>query len=203
MTQITKYSSVKGSLQSVANKQAITVAQAFVDAETIVLLDVSASMTIDDDDAHHNEYFHFKQNTGHNTRFRKACNQLAKLQAENPGKVALVCFDDRQTFEASGIGRQPNGSTDIAGALSFVHKADGTGMQFVLISDGEPDDEQRALDQAKRFKSKISTIYIGPENGQGADFLRRLSAVTGGQFSNNGTAGIVNLSATVERLLTA
>lgn len=198
MTQIQKYSSVKGSLQSIANKQAITVAQAFIDAEIIVLLDVSASMTIDDDTPRM-----YSSQYRNESRFRKACNQLAKLQAENPGKVALVCFDDRQTFEASGIGRQPNGSTDIAGALSFVHKADGTGMQFVLISDGEPDCEELAIAMAQQFKSKISTIYIGPEGGQGADFLRRLSAVTGGQFSNNGTAGIVNLSQTVERLLTA
>lgn len=192
MTQIAKYSSVKGSLQSQANKQAITVAQAFIEAEIVVLLDVSASMTAQDGYPYNLD-----------SRHRKACNQLAMLQKDNPGKVALVCFDDRQTFEASGIGRQPNGSTDIAGALSFVHKADGTGMRFVLISDGEPDCEELAIAMAQQFKSKISTIYIGPEGGQGADFLRRLSAVTGGQFSNNGTAGILNLSATVERLLTA
>lgn len=192
MTQIQKYSSVKGSLQSVANKQAITVAQAFVDAEIIVLLDVSVSMTARDGYPYNLD-----------SRFKKACNQLAKLQSEDPGKVALVCFDDRQTFESSGIGRQPHGSTDIAGALSFVHKADGTGMQFVLISDGEPDNEESALDQAKQFKSKVHTIYIGPENGQGADFLKRLSAVTGGQFSNSGVAGIGQLSQTVQSYLTA
>lgn len=36
MTQITKYSSVKGSLQSIANKNGITVARAFVDCEIVV-----------------------------------------------------------------------------------------------------------------------------------------------------------------------
>lgn len=191
MTQIEKHSSVRGSLQSIANKQAITVAQAFVDAEIIVLLDVSASMTNRDGYPHDMD-----------SRFKKATNQLAKLQSENPGKVALICFDDRQTFEASGIGRQPHGNTDVAGVLQFVKQVDGTGMKIVLISDGEPDDEQRALDQARTFKTKIHTIYIGTENGLGADFLKRLSDVTGGQFSNSGVAGIGQLSQTVQGYLT-
>lgn len=192
MTQITKYSSVKGSLQSIANKQAITIAQAFVDAEIIVLLDVSVSMTAQDGYPYNLD-----------SRHRKACNQLAMLQKDNPGKVALVCFDDRQTFEASGIGRQPHGSTDIAGALSFVWKADNTGMKFVLISDGEPDDEESAIAMAQQFKSKIDCIYIGPENGSGANFLKRLSDATGGKFSNSGIAGIGRLSQTVQGFLTA
>ena len=189
MSQIQKYSSVKGSLQSQANKLQISVAQAFLDAEIIVLLDVSASMLVRDHDS------------ASDTRYKRACNQLAKLQSENPGKVALVCFDDQQTFEASGIARYPGASTDIAGALSFVHKADDCGIRFVLISDGEPNDETSALAEARKFKSTIHTIYIGPEGGYGADFLRRLSALTGGQFSNSGVAGIGQLSQTVQNLL--
>lgn len=198
MTQITKYSSVRGSLQSTANKAGITVAQAFVNCEVVVLFDVSASMDNMDDYPVHTK-----------SRYEKACNQLAKLQSENSGAVCLICFDDTQTFEPSGIARRPGGSTNIAGALSFVHKADDTGLKFIVISDGEPDDGEAAIKEAKKFKSKIHAIYIGPEctckNGTqcGADFLKRLSVVTGGQFSNNGTAGIANLSATVERLLTA
>lgn len=194
MTQITKYSSVKGSLQSIANKAGITVAQAFVNCEVVVLLDVSASMNTEDDCL-----------TSVNTpsRYKKACNQLAKLQTENPGKVCLICFDDKQTFEPSGIARRPGNSTDIAGALSFVHKADNTGLKFIVISDGEPDDDEAAIAMAQQFRSKIHTIYIGPEGGYGADFLKRLSAATGGLFSNSGTAGIGQLSQTVQNLLTA
>lgn len=189
MTQIVKHSSVKGSLQSVANKTGITVAQAFVDCEIVVLMDVSASMTIDD------------YNDG-NTRYKKACNQLAKLQGENPGKVCLISFNHRQVFCPSGIASWPDGSTDIAGALQFVKRIDGTGIKIVLISDGEPDNDDAAINVARTFKTSISTIYIGPEGGYGADFLRRLSAATGGQFSNSGVAGIGQLSQTVQGLLT-
>lgn len=189
MTAITKHSSVKGSLQSIANKTGITVAQAFVDCEIVVLMDVSASMRADD-------YY------DGNTRYKKACNQLAKLQSENPGKVCLISFNDRQAFCPSGIANWPSGSTDIAGALNFIKRIDNTGIKIVLISDGEPDDEQPALDQARQFKTKINCIYIGVEGESGADFLRRLSAVTGGQFSNSGVAGIGQLSQTVHGLLT-
>jgi len=193
--QITKHSSVKGSLQSQANKLNITVAQAFLNAEIVVLMDCSASMTIQDDTNPHHAM--------HRSRYQKACNQLAKLQSENPGKVCLISFSDTQEFSPSGIAKWPNGSTDIAGALQFIKPVDGLDCKLVLISDGEPDFEHEALQVAKTFKSKIHTIYIGPENGSGADFLKRLSAVTGGQFSNNGVAGIGNLSNTVAGYLVA
>jgi len=190
MTQIQKHSSVKGSLQSIANKAGITVAQAFVNCEVVALLDVSASMN--NRDGFNSE-----------TRYKKACNQLAKLQSDNPGKVCLICFDSDQSFEPSGIARRPGSSTNIAGALSFVHKADNTGLKFIVISDGEPDDDEAAIAMAQQFKSMIHTIYIGPEGGYGADFLKRLSAATGGLFSNSGTAGIGQLSQTVQNLLSA
>lgn len=195
MSAITKHSSVKGSLQSQANKLQISVAQAFLNAEIVVLMDCSTSMLIEDDPS-----FNF-QNTS--SRYKKACNQLAKLQSENPGKVCLISFSDHQEFSPSGIAKWPNGSTDIAGALSFIKPVDGLDCKLILISDGEPDSDQAAMNQAKTFKSKIHCIYIGPENGPGSIFLKRLSAVTGGQFSNNGVAGIGNLSNTVAGYLTA
>jgi uncharacterized protein with von Willebrand factor type A (vWA) domain len=191
MTQITKHSSVKGSLQSQANKLNITVAQAFLNAEIVVLMDCSASMSYQD-------YIYDSE-----TRYKKACNQLARLQSENPGKVCLISFSSGQEFSPSGIAKWPNGSTDIAGALQFIKPVDGLDCKLILISDGEPDDDAEAIKTAQDFKSKIHCIYIGPENGSGADFLKRLSAVTGGQFSNNGVAGIGNLSNTVAGYLAA
>jgi len=199
MTQITKHSSVKGSLQSQANKLNITVAQAFLNAEIVVLMDCSASM--ETDDSLTTDYG--QGGLARSTRYKKACNQLAKLQSENPGKVCLISFSSGQEFSPSGIARWPNGTTDIAGALKFIKPVDGLDCKLVLISDGEPDNDQATMDQARTFKSKLHTIYIGPENGSGADFLKRLSAVTGGQFSNNGVAGIGNLSNTVAGYLAA
>ncbi len=196
MSAIQKHSSIKGSLQSQANKLQISVAQAFLNAEIVVLMDCSASMTQNDNSG-------FVPYGHGDTRYKKACNQLAKLQSENPGKVCLISFSDRQEFSPSGIAKWPNGSTDIAGALSFIKPVDGLDCKLILISDGEPDFEHEALQVAETFKSKIHTIYIGPENGPGADFLKRLSAVTGGQFSNNGIAGIGNLSNTVAGYLAA
>jgi len=56
------------------------------------------------------------------------------------------------------------------------------GMQFILISDGQPDSPEKALAIARTYKNKINVIYVGPEdNPQGRDFLTRLASVTGGQ----------------------
>lgn len=191
MTQITKHSSVKGSLQSQANKLQITVAQAFLDCQMIVCLDVSPSMTNTDC-------------LEGQSRFKVAVNQLAKLQSENPGKVGLVCWSDSQSFLPSGVAHLFGSSTDVAGLLRWLKKADGVGIDLVIISDGEPDNESAALSEARKFEGKISCIYVGPTwNTEAQDFLKRLSAVTGGQFSNNGVAGIGNLSNTVAGYLAA
>lgn len=196
MIQITKYSSVKGSLQSIANKDKIAVAQAFINCEILACLDVSPSMTYEDC-------------PGNQKRFKVAANEVARLQAENPGKVGLICWSDGQRFLPGGIAEMFGESTDVAGLLRYIKKADGAGIKLVIISDGEPDDDEAAISEAKKFKSKIHAIYIGPEctckNGTqcGADFLKRLSAATGGQFSNNGTAGIGTLAETIQKQLTA
>lgn len=191
MTQITKYSSVKGSLQSIANKDKIAVAQAFINCEILACLDVSPSMAYEDC-------------PGNQKRFKVAANEVARLQAENPGKVGLICWSDGQRFLPGGIAEMFGDSTDVAGLLRYIKKADGAGIKLVIISDGEPDDDQEAIKEARKFQTKIDCVYIGPEHDlQAQDFLNRLSAVTGGQFSNNGTAGMVDLSKTMERLLTA
>jgi len=191
MTQITKYSSVRGSLQSIANKDKIAVAQAFINCEILACLDVSPSMNYEDC-------------PGNQKRFKVAANEVARLQAENLGKVGLICWSDRQRFLPGGIAEMFGGSTDVAGLLRYIKKADGAGIKLVIISDGEPDDDEAAISEARKFQTKIDCVYIGPEYDlQAQDFLKRLSAVTGGQFSNNGTAGMVDLSKTMERLLTA
>ena len=67
-------------------------------------------------------------------------------------------------------------------ALDFARVADVPDMRFILISDGEPTDESSALTAARKYKNKIDTIYVGPENEKaGQDFLKRLAKASGGQ----------------------
>ncbi len=92
----------------------------------------------------------------------------------------------------------------MARALQFVQPADGTGIRFILISDGLPDDAEATLRVARTFESHIDTIYIGPETGfdsHGREFLKRLAEATGGQGLKS--EGIAQLAAPVMLLLEA
>ncbi len=83
--------------------------------------------------------------------------------------------------------------------MKYVQLADGLDIKFILISDGEPNEERATLNLAKQFKSKIHTVYIGPETGSGRKFLERLAEATGGASIKSDAPGL--LKDPVERLL--
>jgi len=169
-----------------------SIAETFaMDVAAIVMIDTSGSMAATD-----------CQNG--QMRHTVACNELRKLQREIPGKIAIIEWSSSHAFCPGGVPGPPIGwTTDMAGVLAFVHRADDTGIKLILISDGHPDCEQSALNQARLFRSKIDTVFIGPENDPGADFLRRLAALTGGVAKTQSAREIINLADTVTRLLTS
>jgi tryptophan synthase alpha subunit len=115
----------------------------------------------------------------------------------------VISWNDYARFCPGGIPTSPCGGTDLAGVLKFVKPADGTSIKLILISDGEPDDEDKALKLASQFKSKIDCIFVGPESSPGREFLRRLAMATGGISVSQSVADIANLQQTVTKLLTA
>jgi hypothetical protein len=180
-----------GSVADLARTNNYSIAEAFAfNVKALLVIDVSASMAMRD-----------CQN-GH-SRYAMAVKELERLQRSRPGKVGIVEFSTIIMFAAGGIPSPPQSSTNLTGALEFIHPADDCGIEFWIISDGEPDNPDSALDFARKFKTKINTIYIGPEGGAGAEFLRRLSALTGGRHADQGVQGIAHLSDTMQRLLTA
>jgi Mg-chelatase subunit ChlD len=181
---------VYGSLRDVAQRSGKPVAETFLSVDALVMVDTSGSM--DSADCENNR-----------TRYDLACEQLIRLQREIPGKVGVISWSSSVQFNAGGVPHYFGGGTDLAGVLQFVKPADGTTIKLILISDGEPDDEDKALNLARKFKSKIQTIYIGPEAGRGRDFLKRLAEATGGQSVSQSVKDIANLKQTVTKLLTA
>lgn len=181
---------VYGSLKDIANRSGKGIAHSFLNVDALVMVDTSGSM--DDQDC-----------AGERRRYDVACEQLIRLQREIPGRVGVISWNSDARFCPGGIPTSPEGGTDMAGVLRFVQPADGTGIKMILISDGEPNHEQSALDVAKTFTSQIQTIYIGPENGSGRDFLRRLAEATGGQSVSQSVQDLGNLSKTVKGLLAA
>ena len=164
---------VKGSLKDISQQTGQSLAETFVHADAIILLDTSGSMAS-------------KDAPGGRMRHEAAEDQLRALQRSLPGKIALISFSNQVQFCPSGIPVRFDGGTDIAKALRFVKPADDCGIKFILISDGWPDDKEKTLKVARTFKSKVDCIYIGPETGYDTDgrvFLEKLAALTGGQYA--------------------
>jgi len=178
---------VPGSLQAIAQQQGMSLAESFVQAAAVVVVDVSGSMAAQDA-------------PGGKSRYEAMLAELAALQANLPGKVAVVAFSDRPMFVPGGQPPLLGGTTDMAAALRFVKVADVPGMRFVLISDGEPKDPGETLQVARTFQQRIDGVYVGPEARDGGRaFLEQLTRASGGQTL---TAALVkNLALETQRLL--
>ncbi|RME05555.1 MAG: VWA domain-containing protein [Anaerolineae bacterium] len=180
---------VPGSLAAIARQESRSIAETFIDAQAVIVVDVSGSMASQD-------------SRGGRSRYDVMLEELAALQANLPGRVAVVAFSDRPVFVPGGQPPFLNGTTDMAMALRFVKPADVPGMRFVLVSDGQPNDPDETLAVARTFRQRIDTIYVGPEERPaGRAFLERLAKASGGQVM---TAERVNLLAqTTQHLLSA
>lgn len=181
---------VTGSVGDVARKTGRTLAEAFLYIDAIVVVDTSASMAQQD----------VPKSELKCSRYDEAVNQLRRLQAQMPGKIAVISFSSTPVYCPDGNAIFLSGSTDLAAALRLAGTADNCGLRFVVISDGEPDNEVDALAVARNLKTRIDTIYVGPPNGLGIEFLRKLAAVHSGQAAT-GPDEILKLSDTVQRLL--
>ncbi len=160
---------VPGSIGSLATQQNKSIAETFISADVIVIVDVSGSMESHD-------------SRGGLSRYEVACQELSMLQKNLPGKIAVIGFSSHTEFCPGGVPTMQGGGTDMDKALNFVKIADLPGMRFILISDGEPDNPQITLDIAKTFTNRIDVVYVGPEDRPyGREFLQKLAAATGGQ----------------------
>lgn len=185
---------VPGSLSAVAQRDGMTLAETFLNCDVLLLVDQSGSMSVCDAPG----------GTGSpRSRYDAADAELTRLQAQYPGKVALVAFSSWPVFCPGGKAERLGGGTDMAAALQFVKVADDAGIKIVLISDGEPNEEAKTLQIAKTFKSRIDTIYIGSEEDHsgGRAFLQKLAQATGGQFFKSDAPGL--LADNVQTLLLA
>jgi Mg-chelatase subunit ChlD len=160
---------VPGSLSAIATQSGNSIAETFIGADVVILVDTSGSMEARD-------------SRGGLSRYDVACQELAQLQANLPGKIAVVSFANFPMFCPGGRPVNLGGSTALDKALEFTKIADVPGMRFIIISDGEPDSQERAMRQAVKYTNRIDTIFVGPEDRPaGRDFLNRLAAASGGQ----------------------
>lgn len=122
------------------------------------------------------------------------------LQASDPTRTlyALLSFetectlyhdltDDFLSLHAEAALIEPRGGTamdlGILGALSITNL-----QRIIMLTDGQPDSEERALAAAQTAKDlsvKIDTIGIGDSDDE---LLKKISALTGGMFHRAETA---------------
>ena len=179
-----------GSLSQIMQDSHKTLAQAFLGIKYLVLADVSGSMDTDD----------FRQ---HKTRWERMKEALARVQAEHPGEVFVVSFSDDAEPNANGIPSETHGGTDLEAGLQYAigKNVDKLGIKIIIISDGQPDDENGCLNTAAQISAPIDCIFIGPEDPRdpGRLFLRKLANRTKGTFQD--TPGAKMLTESVERLM--
>lgn len=141
----------------------------------VVVADVSASM---------NEW------SGGVRRIDVLRRSLAQVWADAPRGVPLllVAFSSTPLVIAGPDDLpEPSGGTALHSALEAAGRY--TPARTVVISDGEPDSEDAALDAADKITGAIDVIYVGDDkNRRAVAFLRKLARKGCGQY------GAVNLS---------
>ena len=178
---------VVGSLAQIAQAQNVSIAESFLNVDALILVDVSGSMDTTD-------------SRGGQSRYDVALQELARLQGDLPGKLAVIGFSSTSQFVPNGRPAMIGSGTNLAGALEFVHVADDGDMRFIVISDGQPDEEEKALAVAAKFQGRIDGVYVGPEDdNRGRLFLERLSKAHGGRAVV--AAQACELASKTERLL--
>lgn len=164
---------VKGSTTQVAQAQGMSLAQAFVSVDVMVVIDLSGSMDMQD----------APSGGGIISRRSAAREQLEKLQYDHAGRIGLIAFADRAEYLPGGNidGVDVGGGTDMLEGLRMAMPASNAGIPLVVISDGEPNWglEEDCLALAGLMQSPLHCIYVGPEGGRGFAFLQRLARAAG------------------------
>ena len=176
---------VPGSIADICQQENVSLEESFLTCDCVILFDVSGSM--------------FCKDKSGKSRYDRGVEELKSLQASMPGKIALIQFAGTPEFVPGGMPySMGSGNTNLTQALKYIRIADVPDMSFILISDGEPDNERSALEEAKKFQNRIDTVYIGDADDGGSKFMKRLAKASGGSAIDSAAE---HISAEVKTLL--
>jgi len=102
---------------------------------------------------------------------------------------------------------EPDGGTAIHLALDHVARMQPLPRRAIVISDGEPNDDQLAIEAAKalgKLGVPIDAHYVGPDNVACMDFMRRLSeaGAPGGKWGKFDLADSARVAAEIRLAIT-
>lgn len=94
-------------------------------------------------------------------------------------KMRIVVFNDLpMALPSANLLPEPQGGTNLARALHFC--ASLKPRRTIIISDGEPDDQRSAQQEANAMTGVIDVVFCGHEKSAGQAFLLSLAKSTGG-----------------------
>lgn len=181
---------VRGSQAQIAQRDGVSLAKVFMNADWIVIVDTSGSMEEED-------------STGGLSRYQVACNELRRVQGNMPGVIAIFAFSNSVVYCPSGVPDMLGEGTDMLGAINFVSKVDGAVKGFLLISDGYPDPgtDYDIINTVSQMISRVDTIFAGPvEDTIGRKFMEQVAAA--GRGSSVFSASASGLGDAAQKLLT-
>lgn len=155
-------------------------------AEVVILADVSSSMS---------------ESAGAKTKIEMLRDALSSVLAELP-TTRLIAFNSLAK-EISNATRLPEPSGGTALNLALDAAQPYRPRKTVVISDGQPDDEDQAFAAADRITGVIDVIYCGPDgDAEAIAFMNRLARRTGGTVvRTDWKQGSLALAPAVKRLL--
>jgi uncharacterized protein with von Willebrand factor type A (vWA) domain len=104
-------------------------------------------------------------------------NVVSTLRSDG-AQFRQIVFSDYADF--NDVIPQPSGGTNMAEAFRLA--GEGKPKQIVLVSDGEPNNAEEAMQAAKHHLTGviIDTFYVGEYGGRGEAFLQQLSKLYSG-----------------------
>jgi len=163
---------IEGSIQDIANQTGQTIESVFAACKAAVLLDVSGSMR--DADVHFGN--EADRNINVKSRFEAASDSLRDIQRLYKGHIAVICFSDSVQLCPSGVPYFQGGGTKLHSAMEYILPLDGSGMKFIIVTDGHPDNPDKCLKLKERFTQPFEIIGIG--KGANKEFLEKLGNFT-------------------------
>ncbi len=182
-----------GNSRSLTQRKAALIVQS---RSNILLLDKSSSMSFSTDA---NSLFDVSHG---NRRIDRLWEVIQSLRAKNIH--FRVCeFGNDPEWSDSVVCPDPFGSTNLTKALEFVRSENPS--QILLISDGEPDNADSALELAMEMRVKVNVFFVGPNNSYDAiAFCQRLASITGGTYNYGDistTQNLIGMGTKIEQLL--
>jgi hypothetical protein len=117
---------------------------------------------------------------------------VATLTATHP--VPVAAFGVPGGVRLVEVVPEPSGMTPLHRAIAYGREQGAN--HLVVVTDGQPDSEPAAFEEAALFGGPIDVFYIGRGADRGAEFCRELARRTGG------SCGLTDLTAEGQKQLT-